>query len=88
MGKELKALYMTIGVLLLVLGITILIPLIKGFSNHQGFDILLEFKLYSNPYFNIGISFVAYPEEDYLVEEFTIGLFFFNLVIVFYKSHE
>ena len=77
-----------ITLILLVLVITVLIPLIKGFSNHKGFDILLEFKLYSNPYYNIGISFIAYPEEDHVEEEFTIGLFFINLVIVFYKPHE
>lgn len=74
--------------ILLALVITVAIPLIKGFSNHKGFDILLEFKLYSNPYYNIGISFIAYPEEDHIEEEFTLGLFFINLVIVFYKARE
>lgn len=73
---------------LLFLVITVVIPLIKGFSNNKGFDILLELKLYSNPYYNIGVSFVAYPEEDQLIEEFTLGLFFFNFVMVFYKEYE
>jgi hypothetical protein len=49
---------------------------------------MLEFKLFSNPYYNIGISFIAYPEPDHIEEEFTIGLFFVNFVIVFYKEYE
>lgn len=64
------------------------IALCIGFYKNGGFDILLEFKLYSNPYFNIGLSFMAYPEEDHVEEEFTIGLFFVNFVIVFYKPYE
>lgn len=65
-----------------------LIALCKGFYKNGGFDILLEFKLLSNPYYNIGMSFIAYPEEDHVEEEFTIGLFFINFVIVFYKPYE
>jgi hypothetical protein len=64
------------------------IALCKGFYKNGGFDVLLEFKLLSNPYYNIGMSFIAYPEEDHVEEEFTIGLFFVNLVIVFYKPYE
>ena len=64
------------------------IALCIGFYRNEGFDILLELKLYSNPYFNIGLSFMAYPEEDHIEEEFTLGLFFINLVIVFYKPYE
>jgi hypothetical protein len=78
---------MTIGILL-ILAITVIIPLLKGFWNNQGFDLMLEFKLFSNPYYNIGISFIAYPEPDHIEEEFTIGLFFVNFVIVFYKEYE
>jgi hypothetical protein len=62
--------------------------LLKGFWNNKGFDLMLEFKLFSNPYYNVGISFIAYPEPDHVEEEFTIGLFFVNLVIVFYKEYE
>lgn len=65
-----------------------LIALFKGFYKNDGFDILIELKLFSNPYYNIGVSFVAYPEKDYVEEEFTIGLFFINFVIVFYKPYE
>lgn len=65
-----------------------LISLFKGFYKNEGFDIILEFKLLSNPYYNIGMSFIAYPEEDHVEEEFTIGLFFINFVIVFYKPYE
>lgn len=65
-----------------------LIALCRGFYKNGGFDILLEFKLLSNPYYNIGMSFIAYPEEDHVEEEFTIGLFFINFVIVFYKPYE
>ena len=65
-----------------------LIALFKGFYKNEGFDILIELKLLSNPYYNIGVSFVAYPEEDHIEEEFTIGLFFINFVIVFYKPYE
>lgn len=64
------------------------IALFKGFYKNEGYDVLLELKLFSNPYYNIGMSFIAYPEEDYIEEEFTIGLFFINFVIVFYKPYE
>ena len=64
------------------------IALCKGFYKNGGFDVLLELKLLSNPYYNIGMSFIAYPEEDHVEEEFTLGLFFINLVIVFYKPYE
>jgi len=65
-----------------------IIALVKGFYRNEGFDVLLEFKLLSNPYYNIGMSFIAYPEKDHIEEEFTIGLFFVNFVIVFYKQYE
>lgn len=75
----------TVGIGILIMAV---IALCIGFYNNGGFDILLELKLYSNPYFNIGLSFMAYPEEDHIEEEFTLGLFFINLVIVFYKPYE
>lgn len=76
---------MTIAIGILIMAV---IALCIGFYRNEGFDILLELKLYSNPYFNIGLSFMAYPEEDHIEEEFTLGLFFVNLVIVFYKPYE
>lgn len=76
------------SVVLIFVAIMAVIALVIGFYKNGGFDILLEFKLYSNPYFNIGVSFMAYPEEDHVEEEFTIGLFFVNFVIVFYKPYE
>jgi hypothetical protein len=32
-----------------------IIALCKGFYKNGGFDVLLEFKLLSNPYYNIGV---------------------------------
>lgn len=64
------------------------LAVVMGFYKNGGFDILLEIKLYSNPYFNVGVSFIAYPEEDHVEEEFTLGLFFINVVIVFYKPYD
>lgn len=75
-------------VVLLFLGMMSVIALVNGFYKNGGFDVLLEFKLLSNPYYNIGVSFVAYTADEHMEEEFTIGLFFINIVIVFYKPHE
>lgn len=75
-------------VLIWFLVMMVVIALCKGFYGNGGFDILIELKLLSNAYYNIGVSFVAYPEEDHIEEEFTIGLFFINFVIVFYKPYE
>ena len=73
---------------LIGLGVLILIGMIVGFYDSLFLRIVIEINTFTTFYYNVGISFIAYPEPDHIEEEFTIGLFFVNFVIVFYKEYE
>jgi hypothetical protein len=51
-------------------------------------DILIEFKSPSNPFFNLGLSFNQYNEPEYIEQEFVLGFFFINFVVVAFKEIE
>ena len=56
-------------------------------------DFSIEIKYYSNPYFNIGLSFDTEhlyeddnnPDNIVIHEQLVIGLFFINFLVEFYK---
>ena len=52
-------------------------------------ELMIEFKSFNTPYFKLGVSFNEYPTEDpaFIEQEFTIGLFLINIVVVFYKAN-
>ena len=59
-----------------------------GVSRYEVIDFILEFKSFSNPYYNVGISFTEHTTEDpeYIEQELIVGLFFVNVILVFYKE--
>jgi hypothetical protein len=69
-------------VLLLVMSIGI------GVNRFIEIDIMLEFKSFSHGYFHLGLSFNEHDTEDpeFIEQEIIIGLFFVNIIAVFYKE--
>ena len=68
--------------LLLVIGV----PIIWGTYNVGQIDFLLEKKQLSSPYYCLGVSFIEIPREDDIIQqELCIGLYFINIVVIFYK---
>jgi hypothetical protein len=62
------------------------IPIIFGPINAQQIDVIFELKKLSSPCYRIGISYeFIHEHKDFDQYEFSIGLFFVNFVIVFYK---
>ena len=70
--------------ILLILGMSFTI----GFIGFEEIDFIIDVKYYSHPYYHLGISFVEHSAEDegYIEQELIIGLFFINIVFVFYKE--
>jgi hypothetical protein len=57
-----------------------------GMRDSLEIEIGMEIKRMSNAYFNIGISFDSHSLQDGCEEqEIKIGLFFVNLVVIFFK---
>ena len=50
--------------------------------------VVLEIKKLSNAYYSLGISFNDAPSQDEHIEvqELIVGLFFINIVLIFYKE--
>lgn len=64
----------------------ILIGIIYGSIGSSNIDLTIELKLFSNPYYVLGVSFEGVEiQENYLIEEFILGLFFINIVLTFHK---
>jgi hypothetical protein len=70
------------------IAVMLLTSLYVGWKDSEQIDILIEFKYLSNPWFNLGMSFTSYPQEDHIQEELVIGFFFVNIVFVFFKEIE
>lgn len=66
----------------------LLVSLVCGWKDSSQIDVLIEMKYLSNPWFNLGLSFNRTNEEEYIEEELIIGLFFINVVVVFFKENE
>lgn len=62
---------------------------ISGYRYSQEFTIGLEINTFKTPFYKIGLFSQRYTLEDGSVEdEVVIGLFFVNVVIVFWKTVE
>jgi len=77
-----------IGSLLIFLSFVLLMTAIVGLNRFEFIDFTLEFKNLSNPYYYIGISFTEHTTEDptMIEQEFILGLFFVNIILVFGKE--
>ena len=50
-------------------------------------EFLIEVNVFTSPYYNIGMSYNCVYENEYTsVDELTIGLFFINFNVIFYKE--
>ena len=79
-----------ISICMVFMGITILMSLITGFMRFVEFEMSVEFKALSNPYYRIGVSFLEYTteEEEFIEQEFRLSLFFIEVVLIFHKEKE
>jgi len=74
------------GILCLFLILISIMAFFYGRNNAQQIDFLIEIKNFSNPYYRIGFLFESIEREDDIIqEEYSIGLFFINFVVIFYK---
>lgn len=75
-----------IETLIFFIGFLLLLALIYGFKGYRELTFIFEAKTYDNPYYNTGLSFSKYILEDGSTEEeLIIGLFFINIILVFWK---
>lgn len=76
-------------VIIFVLVFLFIVSVISGFIGSEEFTIGLELNTLRSPFFKIGLHSQRYTLEDGSVEdEVVIGLFFINVVIVFWKTTE
>lgn len=69
--------------------VLLLMSLVIGIVGFIELEIMLELKRFSNGYFHLGISFNEHSTEDpsFIEQELIIGLFFMNIIVVFYKEN-
>ena len=73
-----------------VLVFLVISSLLIGLYKSIHLQFIIELNTLSTPYYNVGISF--YSEEDdedssIIIEKVCVGLFFINLIIIFYKKN-
>jgi hypothetical protein len=75
---------------LFILTLFTVYPFVIGCIGVEEFEFRLEVKNFSSAYYTFGISFVEHGTEDpeYIEQEFTIALYFFSLVFIFYKRKD
>jgi hypothetical protein len=78
---------MMIYMLIFIL-IWIVTAIVIGWIGSMQIDIMIEIKYLSNPFFHMGVSFEQHVEEDHVQQELIIGMFFVNVVVVFFKEIE
>jgi len=74
--------------LLLFIVLTFVISIVYGTIGSITIDVIFEIKKYDNPFYYIGVSFIEIEEDDVLRQEFVIGMFFINIITVFYKEKD
>lgn len=76
------------GSILLVLGLLLIGSIVIGYIGFMYIDVVIEMKQLSTPYYHIGLSFTEHTTEDpeYIEQELIIGLFFVNILVIFYKE--
>lgn len=76
-------------IIIYVLLFLLFLSIVCGFIGSEEFTIGLEINTLRSPFFKIGLYSQRYTLEDGSVEdEVIIGLFFINVVIVFWKTVE
>jgi len=76
------------GVLMLSIGVLLVIALVSGWVKSDEVTFGLEFNTLKSPFFKFGLFSERFTLEDDSVEdEVVIGLFFVNVIIVFWKDN-
>jgi len=72
----------------LIIGLLLVMSVLIGLKGFIEIDFILEFKSFSHGYFHLGLSFNEHSTEDpeFIEQELIIGLFFVNIIVVFYKE--
>lgn len=65
-----------------------IVSVVYGIKGSVGIDVIFEIKSYNNPFYYIGMSFIEIEEEEYMRQEFVIGLFFINILMIVYKEKD
>lgn len=75
-------------IVLLVLGLLLIGSIVIGYIEFIYMDFIVEIKSISTPYYHIGLSFTEHTTTDpeYIEQELIIGLFFVNILVIFYKE--
>jgi len=61
------------------------IAFVYGFMDFEEIEVIFELKNLKNPYYELGLSFNRMETEEFVQEEFVLGLFFVAFIVVFYK---
>ena len=61
---------------------------VYGIKDSVKIDVMFEIKGYDNPFYYIGVSFIEIEEDEYMRQEFVIGLFFINILMISYKEKD
>ena len=76
-------------VVIAVIGFLVLLSLVTGSLGCVQMDIAFEINLLNSPYYKLGLFSERYDLEDGTSEhELVIGLFFLNVIIVFWKTND
>lgn len=65
-----------------------IISVVYGIKDSVEIDVIFEIKSYNNPFYYIGMSFIEIEEDEYMRQEFVIGLFFINILMISYKEKD
>jgi hypothetical protein len=78
--------FIMIDTLIFFTGFLLVLALVYGFKGYRELTFIFEAKTYDNPYYHTGLSFNKYTLDDGSTEEeLILGLFFINIVLVFWK---
>lgn len=79
---------MILPYVLIVLVALFFMPLIYGLWEVDEIELVIEVKNLKHPYYDLGMSFNKMETEEYIEEEFILGLFFITFIVIFYKEIE
>ena len=65
-----------------------IVSVVYGIKGSVKIDVIFEIKGYDNPFYYIGMSFIEMEEDEYMRQEFVIGLFFINIMMISYKEKD
>lgn len=52
-----------------------IVSVVYGIKDSIKIDVIFEIKSYNNPFYYLGVSFIEIEEDDFMRQEFVIGIF-------------